>query len=227
MKMKWGALVTDGRGKIGGHVASKNRAGAYLRTKVTPVNPQTTYQSIVRSVFTTLSQGWRSLTSAQILAWNSAVSNFSTTDIFGDLKNPTGKNLYQKLNTNLVGAGQSVISTPPLPVGAGAGATPTLTATASGGVISIAFSPSPVPTGTAFKIEMTPPMSASKSFVKNDFRVVHYLAAAATSPYVGTSVYAARFGSFSAGQRIWVKITPVNIVTGEMGEPKISHADAG
>ena len=30
MKMKWGALVVDGRGKIGGQVASKNRAGAYL-----------------------------------------------------------------------------------------------------------------------------------------------------------------------------------------------------
>jgi len=28
MKIKWGALVTDGRGKIGGQVASKNRSSA-------------------------------------------------------------------------------------------------------------------------------------------------------------------------------------------------------
>jgi len=47
MKMKFGAIVVDGRGKIGGHVASKNRGGAYLRTKVTPSNPQTGYQAAV------------------------------------------------------------------------------------------------------------------------------------------------------------------------------------
>jgi hypothetical protein len=47
MKMKFGAIVTEGRGKIGGHVASKNKSGAYLRTKVTPVNRQSVAQSNV------------------------------------------------------------------------------------------------------------------------------------------------------------------------------------
>ena len=39
--MKFGALVVDGRNKIGGQVASKNRAGAYLRNKVTPSKKRT------------------------------------------------------------------------------------------------------------------------------------------------------------------------------------------
>jgi len=67
MKIKWGAIVVDGRNKIGGHVASKNRAGAYLRTKVTPVNPNTGYQAGVRNTLSTLSSGWRALEEAQRL----------------------------------------------------------------------------------------------------------------------------------------------------------------
>lgn len=51
MKIKWGMMMTDGRGKLGGQVASKNRAGAYVRTKVTPVNPRTTQQQAIRTLF--------------------------------------------------------------------------------------------------------------------------------------------------------------------------------
>ena len=111
MKIKFGAIVVDGRGKIGGHVASKNRGGAYLRTKVTPTNPQTTFQSAVRNRLTAFSQGWRGLTQAQRDAWNAAVSNFSKTDVFGDIKQPTGLNLYVKLNSKFrssIGSGNCI-----------------------------------------------------------------------------------------------------------------------
>lgn len=43
-KIKFGMMMTDARGKLGGQVFSKNRSGSYVRTKVTPVNPQTTTQ---------------------------------------------------------------------------------------------------------------------------------------------------------------------------------------
>ena len=102
MKIKFGALVVAGRGKIGGHVASRNRAGAYLRTKVTPVNPATVYQVAVRNRLAGISTDWRGLTAAQRTAWNAAVSDYAKTDIFGDIRNPSGFNLHQKLNNNLV-----------------------------------------------------------------------------------------------------------------------------
>ena len=66
MKIKWGAMVVDGSGKLGGHVASKNRGGSYFRTKVTPTNPNSTSQAAVRSRLTALSQAFRALTIAQI-----------------------------------------------------------------------------------------------------------------------------------------------------------------
>ena len=88
MKIKWGALVVDGRNKIGGQVASKNRNGAYMRNKVTPVNGKSAGQVTVRNRLASLASGWRGLTAGQRLAWNNAVSDYKKTDIFGDIQNP-------------------------------------------------------------------------------------------------------------------------------------------
>ena len=227
MKIKWGALVTDGRNKIGGHVASKNRGGSYLRTKVTPSNPQTSYQTAVRSLFSYLSQAWRNLTFAQITSWNDAVSNFSTTDIFGDTRNPTGKNLYQKLNTNLINANSSVISAPPLPEGVPEVGQPTPTNTATGQIVSIAYTESPVPADTVYIVEATSPMTVSQGFTKNKFRTLAVLAAGDTTPYVATTDYAARFGGFVLNQYIHIRMKAINTNTGEVTSTKISKADAG
>jgi len=49
MKTLFGAIVVDGRGKLGGHVASKNRHGSYFRTKVSPSQPASQYSANVRA----------------------------------------------------------------------------------------------------------------------------------------------------------------------------------
>ena len=113
MKLKFGAIVTDGRGKIGGHVASKNRAGAYLRTKVTPSNPNTVAQAQARGILASLSQAWGQLTDFQRKGWNEAVKEWGTTDIFGDIKKPSGINLFVKLNANLASVGMPQVSDVP------------------------------------------------------------------------------------------------------------------
>ena len=116
MKIKFGAIVVDGRNKIGGHVMSKNPAGAYMRTKVTPVNPRSTDQAAIRSRLSAISSAWRGLTTGYVPAWNAAVDQWKKTDIFGDLKKPTGFNLHQKLNNNAIRAGGSAITLPPAAV---------------------------------------------------------------------------------------------------------------
>lgn len=115
MKVKFGMIVTEGRGKLGGHVFSKNRSGAIVRTKVTPINGKTNAQMSARGLLTTFSQNWAGLTQAQRDAWNGAVDSFKKTNIFGDQYKPTGKNLYTKLNINLALIGLAAISKPPLP----------------------------------------------------------------------------------------------------------------
>ena len=101
MKVKFGSLIVNGSGSIGGHVISTNRGGAFMRTKVTPVNPNTTYQASTKARFGNLTSSWRALTDAQRQTWADAVSSWQSTDIFGDKLNPSGMNLYVKLNRNL------------------------------------------------------------------------------------------------------------------------------
>lgn len=221
MKMKFGALVVDGRGKIGGHVASKNRAGAYLRTKVTPVNPQTSAQTLVRSRLAGLSSGWRALTQEQRNSWNGAVENFSKTDIFGDVKNPSGVNLYQRLNNELLSIGVAPIDVAPLPE-----EVPTVVLQESSvlvgalGTITLLLSGA-VPEGVSAKIFATPGMSPGINFVKSEFRQIGVEAAAATSPLDVTEDYEAKFGPAVAGLKYFFKIVFVNTTTGQSSPGQI------
>lgn len=215
MKLKWSGFgAVDGRGKINGHVASKNRSGAYARTKVTPTNPQTSFQLGARNLLTSLSQSWRALLQSERDAWDGAVADFAKTDIFGDLRNPTGKNLYARLNINLINAGQSPISSPPLPAGGG----PVIAGVAivtNGGVKSIAHTDDTA--GHTIQVWATPGVSPGKKFLKNDYRLITSFAGGAASPAVITTAYDARFGDAAVGTRVGIRLVSVNDTTGEMG----------
>ena len=115
MRVKYGSIVTDGSGKLGGHVASKGRSGSVIRTKVTGTNPQTPKQNSTRALLGSLAAGWSSLTEEQRQSFDSAVDKFKSTDIFGDVHNPSGYTLYIKLNFNLVNAGFAQLTSAPEP----------------------------------------------------------------------------------------------------------------
>ena len=218
MRSKFGAIVVAGSGKINGFVASRNRAGAYFRTKVTPVNPQTGAQSIVRNRLTSLSQAWRGLTQAVRDGFNSAVADYAKTDIFGDLKNPSGFNLWQRLNNNLLAVGSSILTEVP-----NAGSVFGLTSLAAAGdasdsSLTLTFAPA-IPVGTAVKVFATPPVSAGKSFVKSEYRLIDVLTNADTSPANVGAAWETKFGNLVAGQTIFVKLVAVNATTGQEGIP--------
>lgn len=217
MKVKFGAIVVDGRNKVGGHVLSKNRGGAYMRTKVTPVNPQSVAQSRVRGTLTTFSQGWRGLTDTERAAWNAAVGNFKKTDIFGDIKNPSGINLYVKLNATLAVVGSAPIVLPPADTTSPGETTTTATVDGTTPAVSVAFTPTPVPAGTKLSIEATAPQSAGKSFLKNQYRVIATEAAAAASPANVLTAYAAKFGNPVTGQKTGIRTRLIDTTTGIAG----------
>jgi hypothetical protein len=219
MKIKWGSLVADGRGKIGGHVASKNRAGAYLRSKVTPVNPRSGSQIAARQRLATLAIAWRGITAAQRIAWNAAVGAFAGTDIFGDLRKPTGFNLYCRLNANLALAGAAAISDPPLPLAVQSLASMTPTQVHAGAT-SIAYTATPTIALHQLVVRATAPVSPGKSFVKSELRVIGTVAPAAASPYVATAAYAAKFGGPGlAGQKVFFEAFYIHLTTGQKGLP--------
>jgi len=213
MKGKWGMMMVDGRGKLGGHVLSKGRSGAIARTKVSGVNPQTSYQLAARAKLTTLSQGWRALTQPQRDAFNAAVPDFAKTDIFGDIRNPTGKNLYTKLGINALLAGQAVPTAPDSLQAVGnvlAGAV----VMTDGGTKTVAFTTTDAPDNV--QVWATAPMSPGREFLKGRYRLLSVVASP-TSPLDISAAYEARFGEPTAGTRVGVKLVPASD-TGLVGQ---------
>ena len=219
MKAKFGAIVVDGRGKLGGHVASKNRAGSYFRTKVTPTNPNTAAQVLARSRLATLSVAWAGLTDAQRAAWNNATELWKSTNIFGDLKNPSGFNLYQRLNNSLAQVGVAAQATPPQPAAIGAWTTFSFIPDNTGTMV-LTFAPTPVPAGYAVLIDGTAPCSPGIKNANARFRRITSLAAAVATGVDIQAAYLTKFGSIAPiGDRIFLRAKYINIATGQVGLP--------
>ena len=216
MKVKFGLVITDGSGKLGGHVVTQTKAGKALRTKSTPVNRRSTTQQGVKAIFSANAQAFRSLTAAQILAWNAAAADFKVKNYFGDVVQLSGMALYQQLNSNLQKVGAAVISTPPTQVAIGAVAALVIT-TLTAAVMTITFTPTPITAGFAMLVEATRPVSPGVSYVKNQFRVITSVAAAQTSPQDIYSAYVAVFGAPILAKKVYVRATLVNVTTGQTG----------
>ena len=222
MKTKFGSIIVAGSGKIGGHVASKNRSGSYLRTKTTPVNPQSTSQTLARNRLATLATAWKALTAAQNAAWNAAVKDYKGTNVFGDVVLPTGFNLFCQLNINLARVGVAQISSPPAPIALPAPVLGAIIADLSPQTLTAAYTPTPVAAGMAYMFEATPCMSPGRSFVKNDFRFLLMADAAAASPVDLTATYTVKFGAVGpVGSKVFIRCTAISKTTGQRGIPVV------
>lgn len=215
-KVKFTAVVADMRNKLNGSVFARNRGGAYVRTKVTPLNPQSVRQVAARNLLTSLAQNFRSLTQDQITAWNEAVTQWQTTDIFGDLVSPTGLALYVRLNANISNAGGTLLTSPPAPVGADALTAISLVSDVSDSSFDITFAPATVPANHTMYIESTSMLSPGINNANSKFRFIGTAAAAAASPFDAYALQTAKFGALVAGQKVYVRCKFINKLTGEV-----------
>jgi hypothetical protein len=206
-KIKLGAIVVAMSGKLGGHVFARNTGGAYMRTKVTPTNPQTTFQSAVRAVFAAISSAWSTLTDPQRNSFRDKVSEYARTDIFGDLKNPTGKALYQRLNQNLSLSGQVQIAVAPNPAQIPSAIFDNALYTVG---VTFAASTTGDSTGSKVIIWATPAMSQGTKFVQNKLRLVAVFDGAVDLAINFIAEYEARFEPGIAGDNIFAAIRFIN-----------------
>ena len=204
MKLKFGAIVTDGRGKIGGHVASKNRSGAYLRTKVTPSNPNTVAQAQARGILASLSQGWGQLTDSQRQGWNDAVKEWGTTDIFGDIKNPSGINLFVKLNANLISVGFPQLVDVPSKMEVPSVIITSASLNILNNEVLIDFDNNTA-NGVTALVRATPTLSNGVSFVKSQFRVIGYEVVIGSRLSL-INAYSAKFGVPLVGANVYANV---------------------
>lgn len=223
MKIKWSGIgIVDGRGKINGSVASKNRSGAYIRTKVSPINRRTSAQQAVRSTFGFVAQQWRGLTEIQRKAWNTAVANYQNTDIFGDLKSPSGFNLFSKLNLPLINTTGGWNVNPPTAVEVPSVSITTFVIDLSENDFGVVTSNNPLNKGGGILVvDATPPMSPGVNFVKSQYRRIHHEVVADSTQATTLSLYdeyVAVFGDPIAGHKVFVRLYYI-APTGQQGVP--------
>lgn len=114
-KIKLSALVSDIKGKAQGSVFARNKGGLYFRNNPSGGGKKTAKWAKARSAFSSLASQWRNLSFQQTTAWNEAVQDFPTTDAFGEVRIPSGYELFMRLNQPLFNLGRDIMLTPPIP----------------------------------------------------------------------------------------------------------------
>lgn len=217
LKIQLGDIVTDMRGKSGGMVYQKGKSGLIKRTKVTPVNPQSTAQQTQRGTFSSNSSAWNGLTEAQRQSWLNGASEFPYSDIFGNRRTLSGNSLFVKLNTVLVNNGHGIVNSLPPKVNVPLVTAVSLAGDESASTLSLVFTDTPIPAGFDLVIEATPQLSAGVNFFKNKFKVLKRVAAGGTSPQALGTDYEAMFGDLQEGKKIAVRCYLASSDSGQVG----------
>lgn len=87
-------------GALGGIVFARNRGGAYMRTRVVPVNPGSAAQVLARNRLSDLTNRWlNTLDDAQRVDWETYAANVPITNRIGQQIFLTGLNWYVASNS--------------------------------------------------------------------------------------------------------------------------------
>lgn len=187
-------------GSYQGTTSSRNRNGQYVRSRATPVNPNSTAQSTQRTRQSVNAAAWRGLTDAQRAGWSDLGLQMVRTDSLGQSYNLTGFQAYCSVNNVLAVAGSALVSAAPeLVVPAGL---ISVTLTLTSAAFSVAYTATPLATGVKLIIRASPQRSAGRNF-ESDYRVIAVTAAAAASPHNLLTEYTAKFGVPVTGKKIF------------------------
>jgi len=175
-------IVSDDQksGSKGNTTASRNKGGAYLRSRAAPTNPNTNRQSAARSVFGSQASAWNELTAGQRAQWDTYAETHTVKNALGQDIHITGLAWSVKLNSRLADAGVAVITTPP-PTTAMAALESLAVTYTDADTLSVAYGGTISGTGY-IQLWQTPPGTQGSSPNKNQARLVGYSAAGPTTP---------------------------------------------
>lgn len=106
-------LLASISGSIAGATFARNAAGAYMRNRTKPVNPNTPNQVLARGGFTASATSWRDLTDAQQAQWKTYAQNTPRTNRLGEVIHLSGIGEYMRLNGFLTFLQQAIVPNAP------------------------------------------------------------------------------------------------------------------
>ena len=211
-------------GSAKGVTAAKVKSRKYIRNRGYGGSTRTSYQASVKSVFKQLSQAWKGLTSAQILAWNAAANTAEGRSVLGTKSKISGCNLFMRLNYWVVYCGGNIMTAVPTLAGVESPDDATVALSASAMTFTLPTIPSDV-TNLKLIIQASEPQS-------NGVTRAYSKAAAFGEPLtpVTTAIdiksdYDGKNGAPSAGRpKVFFRYFYVNSATGEKSGEKYASA---
>ena len=178
-------------GKLGLTVTWPGRNGLIRRILVTPSNPRSDRQLVVRDLL------------AQQDAWIVAAAGYQSTPTLGQSGPLTGLQLFVRINCKLGLLGQEPVDVPPVSPQFPSLAPQNLVITNTGGVIAVKLT-CPTSPGENTVLRASPPQKAAVRACGN-FRMLGTCPAAVQGSADITTLYVAQFGSVPVGKRIFVR----------------------
>jgi len=215
-RVSFSALIEEITGKLAGSVFQDSYGGYQIRTRVTPRNPQSSYQQLRRGAFGFISATWRNLTDIQ-----------RQTFIDAALTPPAALNLYIQSNVNLTLIQEPVINsytTSPAPdemIVEIYQLTPTSFKIRATGATTT------VPAGHSLLIFATYEKEPTKIFTNpSQFSpIISFPAGTDVSvPTDITAAWQARYGQLREGFKICIKSATIDITNGNRTDNPISCA---
>lgn len=111
-RVKFGSVVTEGHGSLGGHTFQSSPSGSVLRTKPINKGRPSFAQSLIRSYNPQLQAGWRALSDAQRDIWSRFAVTHQVNNKNGDPHPLSGHSLWMKYNFECISRGCPFITDP-------------------------------------------------------------------------------------------------------------------
>ncbi|RME51998.1 hypothetical protein D6783_06130 [Candidatus Woesearchaeota archaeon] len=221
-KVIFGGGVSEIRGSIAGQVFSRNGSGAYIRNRVTPVNPQSASQSGVRQNLGAIATAWKDLTEQQRNAWKAAAAGgFTQRDSLGNAFQLSGQQLFMKLNTALFAAGSTgvTLTDPPAEVSLDQLQNAALVSQTVTGTFSITLSGDLIGTGANQKLVVFATRALSQGISnprKAEFKLIGaFDMSGSGGSFDLTAAYSAKFPEPPDGGKVFVRFHVLQAQTGQ------------
>lgn len=200
-------------GQPGGQVLFSVGQANYARALVTPANPNSAHQIAVKSVMTSVANGYQALSTAVADAWVAAAANVTRTNPVGGKYKFTGIALYSQINYWRLVAGLGLDSTVPS-LDTVAAPSSITSATVNGGDLDIVLVHNTAITVNSFFIRVTQDLgSNARRARKSDLQTlstgfIDSLFAVTASPM--TASVPIQYFSITAGMNIGIEVTPIS-----------------
>lgn len=227
--LKLGALAQDVRGSLAGTVFSRNRGGAYVREKVSPIQPLSPFSAITREVFRAVSQRWACvLTPGQRYDWDGWAEDHPVVNVFGDSIILGGIAAFQLINARLRQVNAGWLDDPPTDFTSEDLGICSITATVSGAVLTFSAAVGRVLVASEkLLVYVTAPLAPGRAVQAPDLRLVNLATRSGYDPAtnIGASVQA-RFPNqvFAIAQRLAVRLIAIRLDQGATSAPVLLEA---